>query len=57
MDSDDRLYEMSVRELMNGPVKAAHGVYSLYNGTIMYNGHTIGSLGFAMSEHPWNILH
>ncbi len=57
MDSDDRLYEMSIRELMNGPVKSAQGVYSLYNGIIMYNGHTIGSLGFAMSEHPWNILH
>lgn len=57
MDDDNRLYQMCVKELMNGQVKSAHGVYYLYNGTIMYNGHSVGSLGFAMSGHPWAILH
>lgn len=57
MDDDKRLYEMCVKELMNGPVTAEHGQYTLYNGMIMYNGYSIGSLGFATSMHPWAILH
>lgn len=57
MNSDMTAYSRAIEELKSSPVKGPGGTYHVKNGVIHYGYHVIGSEGFAVSEHYWNIMH
>ncbi len=59
MDSnmDMNAYTKAITELKINPVQGPHGTYHVKNGVIYYGYNIVGTEGFAVSQHYWNIFH
>ena len=54
---DFEAYTKAINELKNGPIQGPRGTYHVKNGIIHYGYNVIGTEGFSVSEHYWNIFH
>lgn len=57
-ENDILWYSRAVETLKNEPVEGPDGAtYHVKNGVIHYGYDVIGTTGFSLSQHCWNIFH